>query len=290
LKTIPQAPADWYPDPGPDAKGRLRYWDGEHWTDATSVDGHLDQVPLDPSGIDAAWQDLEDPRAAWPPWVAGAAVALAVLATIASSGSVWITRAVGGGPFASLLVGGSTLYGLLVIGCVVADRRLGSSFRDDFGFRFKRSDIGMGFVLSLLARLASVIAAVPFVLWLHHVSSNTQSLRVYRHDPAVLIALVVMVLVVAPVIEELFFRGLLQRSLEGTFGPWVAVPVASLLFGLAHMGVSPGVQLLPLVAATAGAGVVLGTSFRLSRRLGRSIAVHAWFNLLPTVLILIAAR
>ncbi|HMC42582.1 MAG TPA: CPBP family intramembrane glutamic endopeptidase, partial [Acidimicrobiales bacterium] len=72
-------------------------------------------------------------------------------------------------------------------------------------------------------------------------------------------------------VEELFFRGLLQRSLAGWLGPGPAIGVAALGFGLAH---GEAVQLLALVAF----GVVLGVLAQRSGRLGPGIVAHAAFN------------
>ena len=40
--------------------------------------------------------------------------------------------------------------------------------------------------------------------------------------------------VLAPIAEELLFRGVVYPGLRGALGPWVAVPLSAMLFGLAH--------------------------------------------------------
>ena len=86
----------------------------------------------------------------------------------------------------------------------------------------------------------------------------------------------------APVIEELFFRGLLFRSLRRRFGPWPAIVGSAVVFGLAHF------ELLQLPALIAF-GLVLGFMAEKSGRLGPGIVAHAAFNA-ATVLSLTLAK
>ena len=54
--------------------------------------------------------------------------------------------------------------------------------------------------------------------------------------------------VLAPVVEELLFRGYLYGKLRNSFKPWLAVVVASIAFGLAHLWAGPGTPLQWAVA------------------------------------------
>ncbi len=53
-------------------------------------------------------------------------------------------------------------------------------------------------------------------------------------DTAERVALVIAVVLAAPVIEEALFRGLLQGTLEARLRGWLAIAVAALAFGLLH--------------------------------------------------------
>ena len=83
--------------------------------------------------------------------------------------------------------------------------------------------------------------------------------------------LVVLVVVGAPIIEELFFRGLLLRSIQARWSDWLALVASSILFGLAHF------QLLQLPALVMF-GLVAGYCAQRTGRLGMSICAHAGFN------------
>jgi membrane protease YdiL (CAAX protease family) len=90
------------------------------------------------------------------------------------------------------------------------------------------------------------------------------------------ILLTIVVVVGAPVVEELFFRGLLLRSLQRRFGDAWAVVGSALVFGLAHF---EPLQLPALVAL----GVVLGIMAVRTKRLGLGIFTHAGFNLVTMI-------
>jgi len=88
--------------------------------------------------------------------------------------------------------------------------------------------------------------------------------------------LAIVVVVGAPVVEELFFRGLVLRSLQRRFGDVWAVVGSAMLFGVAHF---EPLQLPALV----GLGVVLGVMAVYNKRLGPSIFAHAGFNLVTMI-------
>ena len=82
---------------------------------------------------------------------------------------------------------------------------------------------------------------------------------------------VVGVVLVAPFVEELFFRGLLLRALWGRMGRTATVVVSAVLFGLAH------VQLLQLPALVAF-GLVAGVLVVSTKRLAPAMWAHAAFT------------
>lgn len=82
-----------------------------------------------------------------------------------------------------------------------------------------------------------------------------------------------LLVVVAPLTEELLFRGLILRGLIAQRGEWAAVLYSSLLFGLLHLN--------PWQLASAFfLGIVLGWLFIQTRSLVPCILCHAAFNAL----------
>jgi membrane protease YdiL (CAAX protease family) len=104
-----------------------------------------------------------------------------------------------------------------------------------------------------------------------------QVLEALQNDPLPpwgTLHLTLQAVVVAPLVEELFFRGLLLQSLWHLTGlAWPAVLLSALLFGLVHLSVPQSV--LPLVTM----GCALGYLRLRHRSLGLCIAVHVLFNL-----------
>jgi membrane protease YdiL (CAAX protease family) len=90
-------------------------------------------------------------------------------------------------------------------------------------------------------------------------------------------ALIALVLV-APVTEELLFRGWLMRDLQDQYGRGAALMYSSLLFGVAHLA-----HVSSIIYATIG-GLVLGAVALRTRSTLGSIAMHAGVNALPLLL------
>ena len=85
-------------------------------------------------------------------------------------------------------------------------------------------------------------------------------------------------LIVAPVVEELFFRGVVQarlRALRGFWGqPWSVIAITALAFGAAHLvNASPLHAVLVIAPASA-----LGWVFERTRSIGLCIALHSAAN------------
>lgn len=110
------------------------------------------------------------------------------------------------------------------------------------------------------------------------------------HRDAASVALVwLAACVVAPIVEELFFRrilqGWLERRLTPSFGVaqagGLAIAGAAVLFAAAHVG--QGLAWVPLV----GLGIVLGLLARQTGSIVPGILAHALFNAVSVVLVLV---
>jgi membrane protease YdiL (CAAX protease family) len=76
--------------------------------------------------------------------------------------------------------------------------------------------------------------------------------------------------------EELFFRGVLQRSIEQRFGGITALLISSIIFGLVHFYSTSIVY--PAFLNIVLAGFVFGAMYMLTRSLWMSISFHAAWN------------
>jgi uncharacterized protein len=188
----------------------------------------------------------------------------------------------------------STLAGLWVgfFGAPwLASRRQGTRHLGaDFGLRFRWVDL-WGIGIGVAAQIVIALLYAPFRHHIHNFDAPSQKLTGGAHGGGfVVVALATVIL--APFMEELFFRGLLFKALTRLFTPdrpastrargmavVVAVVVDGLLFGLAH---GEWVQL----AGLALFGAVLAAISYRTGRLGMNMVSHASFNLVAVLAIL----
>ncbi len=162
----------------------------------------------------------------------------------------------------------------------------------DYGFALKPwPDIPLGIVVGVASQYLLVpVVEAPLAPFVHHLYSRlghpAQSLTGDAFGSG-LVLLAVLVCVGSPVVEELFFRGLLLRALLGNFGeigprlgPAISIVVTALVFALVHF---EALQFLGL----AGFGVVLGYLAWRTGRLGPSIVAHMTFNTVTIVAIVV---
>ena len=283
----PGAAPAWHPDPV--APARLRWWDGTTWSDQVAEGGAVRTVPLP---VDAAADAAaHDERAPWPGWVLPAGLAGGLASAVLAGLLVALGDAAGlDGEAARLSLAAAGLYSGLFATCWLIHRRCatGRSFRVDLGLRYRSGDWWRGLAASFLARAG--VALVIFVIVL--LAEDAARADVDAFDEAdltagLLVAFAVAALVLAPLVEELYFRGLLMRSLESVAPVWLAVAIQAVLFGFAHTSANLGTADLVIVGSTAAAGAVFGLVARRYRRLGPAVAAHAWFNLVAFIALVV---
>jgi hypothetical protein len=83
--------------------------------------------------------------------------------------------------------------------------------------------------------------------------------------------------VTTPFAEELLFRGVVFRILEGVFGGWVALVLSSLWFGYVHSG-NAGETFAGVAAIAIVYGPMLAAPYMLTRRLWMGFGLHLAWN------------
>ena len=94
-----------------------------------------------------------------------------------------------------------------------------------------------------------------------------------------LVALLVIAGLVAPVCEELLFRGLLLRAFRRRFRVEVAIGASALLFALTHLLGDPSLGVVAILPALFVLGVISGCAAVWVGDLSVSIPLHMGFNL-----------
>ncbi|CAK8054740.1 CPBP family intramembrane glutamic endopeptidase [Eupransor demetentiae] len=102
------------------------------------------------------------------------------------------------------------------------------------------------------------------------------------------IAMAITLVLVAPIIEELLFRGLFLAYFDSKKHWWIGVVTSGLLFGLAHI-VSSGVRLASLVdwIMYAILGGALAFVYKRTRHISNDILIHMMQNSIATLSLLI---
>lgn len=275
------APPGWYPDPW--GRAEWRWWDGRQWTPAVATSGSGWTDP--PTAVGAHGPRTE------PGGLRTAALGLAVAGLIGGFVSASLIGAavlvVTGADATAPAVELASLFGLwvwLVGACVIASRRYGTgSLRTDLGLAWRWLDPLRGLGANLVARVVTTLVAIPIVA-AGATSSNTTVVEAQKGSVVALVLIGAAAVIGAPIVEELFFRGLVLRSLTPRLGFGWAVVVQGLVFGLAHSNPAAGWRTLSLVAITAAFGMCQGW-FARRWTLGPLMVSHALFNLLPVLVI-----
>lgn len=272
------APAAWYPNP--DGTGGLRYWDGQRWTEHTHG---KPETAEETAAVAEATPVVEPPRSvgiALIGFALGAGGGVGALAALDAAGNP-------GGRIVELLASLLVLWcGLLGAVFYVSKRRGTGDLRRDFGWGFRKADIGIGALGAIIGRSASVIVAVPLYAAFHDLLRNPSvGVPTNKLTGGLYAAYAVSAVIGAPIVEELFFRGLIQTRLVCKYGATRGIGITSVMFGAAHLiGWQSAASLLAATAIAAG-GVVLGYLRNRTGRLGTSQMAHGLFNSFAVLLI-----
>lgn len=173
-------------------------------------------------------------------------------------------------------------FGGWVLGLVLVSRRKGlGTLRADFGFVIHLRDAWV-IAAGVVAEIALTILINPLVSLAHDQHQDVvKELNDARGVKLALIALVAGL--VAPICEELLFRGLLLRALRRRVSPVAAVAISALVFALAHPLLDPTIGTVAVVPALFALGAISGVLALRRGNLSMSIFLHIGFNLLTTV-------
>ena len=126
-------------------------------------------------------------------------------------------------------------------------------------------ELGLGLLVGL--GLFTLIIAILWILGVYRVSGVNSWLVLF---PALAAN------VPSGFIQEIIFRGVIFRITEERLGPWWALGISSVLFGIIH-ALSAGATVQSVIAITLEAGVLLGAAYLLTHRLWLPIGIHvAW--------------
>lgn len=105
-------------------------------------------------------------------------------------------------------------------------------------------------------------------------------------SPFSLIFALISVLIMAPLIEEFLFRGILQTYLKKRIGARSAILISALLFSLFHFSWNQGLGNISLIFSLFLLGVYLGFLYHRQESLWAPIGLHMSFNAISAFRIL----
>lgn len=160
---------------------------------------------------------------------------------------------------------------------VVLSQRDGTGrFVDDYRLRWRWIDL-LGFPIGVLSQLVllqlvywPLRGLFPDTFTDDRLEERAGDLWDRAHG-AWLIALVLVVAIGAPIVEELMYRGLILQTLQSRVNDLLALVVSAVFFAGIHFA---PVEFPGLLAF----GLVLGLCFQRTGRLGMAITAHVGFN------------
>jgi membrane protease YdiL (CAAX protease family) len=222
----------------------------------SSVPPPPDQLVSDAPGLDRMPAGETTPR--WPLWVAPAGVVLGLGLGFVAAAIVTVIGQAAGSPPGHPTPAVNILADVVTDGSFVAAAlyfafTLGRLKASEFGYRRPQLVVTAATLAVAIVVYYGLTSVYASLLNLHAADKLPNDLGVNRSNVA-LAAVAAFVCVIAPICEELFFRGFLFGVLRDRklriagqdASTLMAAVVVGILFGLAHAGSAPAEDLVPL--------------------------------------------
>jgi membrane protease YdiL (CAAX protease family) len=219
-----------------------------------------------------------EPAPRWPAWTAPVALiagfGVAIVAFIAIVVIAGAFGADAGDPPPSVQISATVLQDLALVGSAVFFARMTTAPRP-WHFGLMRARLRSALVWLVVAWLSFIAFSAIWAasLGLNEKDDLPDELGADESTVA-LIAVAILVTVVAPICEELFFRGYFFNALKTWRGLWPAALITGLVFGGIHVGSAPAAYLVPL----AFFGFALCLLYQRTGSLYPCMALHALNN------------
>jgi membrane protease YdiL (CAAX protease family) len=225
-------------------------------------------------------------------WIVGVVAAVVAGSIVGAAAGVKADQA---GDDVGVLLASVVGQAIGVIGtlALVAKRKGRGTLAADFGL-VPRLPGGRWSTATLwvLGGIGLQVASLPFLQLLVDVHGKVETQDVVeqfeRARGPSLVLFAVLVVTVAPVAEELLFRGALLRALQRRMTPAWAAFLSALAFAAVHPLSSPTIGSVIAVPALFALGLVSAAAAIRSGDLSRSILLHAGFNLLTAVSVVVS--
>nr|WP_223207978.1 type II CAAX endopeptidase family protein [Actinopolyspora erythraea] len=179
--------------------------------------------------------------------------------------------------FVLVLMAPTVLAGLVAVAATVVR---GNGPVRDFGLRWRRSDVRIGLLIGFAGLVLSTVASSLWTRWVGTERANSavgSLLEDVRLPPVLAVVIFLHVWLIAPVCEELLYRGLLWGAMERLrFNQLTVFLLTTAIFAIGHF--EPARTLLLIVIA-----VPIGLARLVTGRLTASVVAHQVNNFLPAL-------
>ena len=169
-----------------------------------------------------------------------------------------------------------------MVGAPLIARKYKLNWRKQLGWRIRIIDIPIGIIsgsalqLAIIPILYNLLSAIINFFGFSDIRKEdvervAEELVDTAHTPVEVAFLILMSIIFAPLVEEIFYRGLVQGALQDRFKSALAIVAVSIIFGVTHF------QLLQLPGLLV-VGAVQGILFWHTERIGASVLSHMSFN------------
>lgn len=185
-------------------------------------------------------------------------------------------------PHVSVIVLVVGVPSILAAGLAILITRLrGNGPRIDLRMQWSWRAVGFGLLFGIAGLFVSIPASL---LWTAIVGDDANSAAglVFgeaRGTWAWAVAVFALIVIIAPICEEIVYRGLLWGALDQRWGRWVAFGVTTVVFSVAHLEWTR-TPLLLIVA------IPIGLARLYTDNLSASIVAHQVTNLLPGLVLM----
>ena len=156
------------------------------------------------------------------------------------------------------------------------------------GFHKKTTltDIKQGiftFFLAIFVVTAAGILVQLLTYFIFNESGNEQQIITYLRENQQFLSIKILglinIVLIAPALEELVFRGGIQKTLRRTFSPRISILIASTIFALVHFSYEQGLGNIALLISIFILSCYLGFIYEKRQTLVAPFIVHMLFNL-----------
>ena len=272
-----KAAPGWYPDPA--GQFQFRFWDGLAWTAHVAQDGQQSLAPAEAPAVPSARARHKPKKpacrlvpAAWGARSSLLGLLVALLPGLALNVAtlLLVSHKVSSGPSNATavfaLVSTALFDGWWIVSAWFFSLRKFGVRLETWGFRRP--------TLSALWLVPLVLAAAFLVegIWVGLVHVPQEAVvRQFPHTAIGLLAFTICSCVIAPLCEEVFFRGFLFQGFSSWRGPLVAAVISSALWSAGHRELALFPPLLVV-------GLLLCWAFRRSGSIWTTIVIHVAWN------------